>query len=186
VTAAIEAHEAPAPEAETEPVAEAEAVRCLNCGAAIDGRFCAACGPRVVPPYPSVRQLVSRGLSSAAAHHDVTRVLWMLPVFAGIVALFYRGWRFPVSLVFATHLHAFGFAVLTLSELANVARSEVVEEIVDVSILVYLVVYAIVAFRRVFGGGLMMTIAKVAGIGVVYLITALPAFFIILLGAALS
>ncbi len=47
----------------------------------------------------------------------------MLPVFAGIVALFYRGWRFPVSLVFATHLHAFGFAVLTLSELANVARS---------------------------------------------------------------
>jgi hypothetical protein len=62
----------------------------------------------------------------------------------------------------------------------------VVEEIVDVSILVCLVVDTIVAFRRVLGGGLMMTVAKVAGIGVVYLITALPAFFIILLWAALS
>ncbi len=54
------------------------------------------------------------------------------------------------------------------------------------TVLVCLTIYTIVAFRRVFGGGLMMTIAKVAGIGVVYLITALPAFFIILLAAALS
>src|SRR5687767_11829400 len=30
---------------------------CLNCGAALEGRFCSACGQRDVPPYPSVREL---------------------------------------------------------------------------------------------------------------------------------
>lgn len=68
---------------------------CLNCGAAITGRFCAACGERVVPLYS-------------------------------------------------------------------------------------------LAFRRVFGGTSVATIAKSAAIGVIYLLTSLPAFFVILFWAALS
>ena len=110
----------------------------------------------------------------------------MLPVFAGIVALFYRRWTFPVSLVFATHLHAFAFAVLTFSELAKFARSAAVEAAVDLPITIGLVVYAIAAFRKVFGGGLLKTLGKAAAIGVLYLLTSLPAFFIILLWAAIS
>ena len=39
----------------------------------------------------------------------------MLPVFAAIVALFYRERRFPAALVFAVHIHAFAF--LDLHEL---------------------------------------------------------------------
>ena len=31
---------------------------CLNCGAAQTGRFCAACGQRMVPPYPTMREMV--------------------------------------------------------------------------------------------------------------------------------
>jgi hypothetical protein len=30
---------------------------CLNCGAALDGRFCARCGQRAIPPDPTVREL---------------------------------------------------------------------------------------------------------------------------------
>lgn len=31
---------------------------CQNCGAALDGRFCARCGQRAIPPRPTVRELV--------------------------------------------------------------------------------------------------------------------------------
>ena len=31
--------------------------RCLNCGAPLTGPFCAECGQRDIPPYPSVREL---------------------------------------------------------------------------------------------------------------------------------
>ena len=34
------------------------ATECLNCGAALDGRFCARCGQRAIPPDPTVRELV--------------------------------------------------------------------------------------------------------------------------------
>ena len=40
----------------------------------------------------------------------------LLPVFAGIVALFYRQRTFPASLVFAVHLHAFAFIAFALAE----------------------------------------------------------------------
>ena len=36
---------------------------CLNCGAPLTGPFCAQCGQRDVPPYPSVRELVSDAFS---------------------------------------------------------------------------------------------------------------------------
>src|SRR4051812_45107614 len=33
-------------------------VKCLNCGAALAGPFCAECGQRAMPPHPTVRELV--------------------------------------------------------------------------------------------------------------------------------
>jgi hypothetical protein len=30
---------------------------CLNCGAALQGPFCSGCGQRVIPPYPTVREM---------------------------------------------------------------------------------------------------------------------------------
>src|SRR3954471_3191569 len=38
---------------------ETRAERCLNCEAQLIGPFCAQCGQRDVPPYPSVRELVT-------------------------------------------------------------------------------------------------------------------------------
>ena len=36
---------------------EARSADCLNCGSPLTGPFCANCGQRDVPPYPSVKEL---------------------------------------------------------------------------------------------------------------------------------
>lgn len=38
---------------------EQQSEHCLNCGAQLIGPFCAQCGQRDIPPYPSVRELVT-------------------------------------------------------------------------------------------------------------------------------
>lgn len=109
----------------------------------------------------------------------------LLPVFAAIVALFYRGRRFPTTLVFAAHLHAFAFTVFALSEAVKMTKSIPVAVAVSMIMTVIFAAYALVAARRVFGGGWLMTIVKAAGIGAVYLLASLPAFAIILIWATL-
>lgn len=32
---------------------------CLNCGAALQGPFCRECGQRVIPPYPTLREMAT-------------------------------------------------------------------------------------------------------------------------------
>ena len=108
----------------------------------------------------------------------------LLPVFAMIVALFYRGRRFPTSLVFAVHLHAFAFIVFTLSEAAKLTGSIGFEVAVSGVMTVGFAAYALLALRAVFGGGWPATVVKAAAIGVVYLIASLPAFAIILAWAS--
>jgi hypothetical protein len=110
----------------------------------------------------------------------------MLPVFAAIVALFYRHRRFPVSLVFAVHLHAFAFLIFACSEAVKFARVPALATGLDIVVVVTFLVYALASARAVFGGGWPITIVKAAGIGFVYLIASVPAFFIILLWASLT
>ena len=110
----------------------------------------------------------------------------LLPVFAVIIALFYRGRRFPTSLVFAVHLHAFAFAAFTLSEAAKLTGSIGFEVAVSGVMTVVFAAYALLALRAVFGGSWPATVVKAAAIGVVYLIASLPAFAIILAWASVS
>ena len=110
----------------------------------------------------------------------------LLPVFAAIVSLFYRGRTFPVSLVFAVHLHAFAFVLFTLSEASKFARIGALEITVGVVAAIVFTVYALQAFRVVYGGGWPATAAKALGIGFVYLLASVPAFLIILYWASLT
>ena len=110
----------------------------------------------------------------------------LLPVFAVIVALFYRGRRFPTSLVFAVHLHAFAFTAFTLSEAAKLTGSVVAEVVISGIVTVAFTAYALLALRAVFGGSWPATVVKAAAIGVVYLIASMPAFAIILVWASVS
>ena len=94
----------------------------------------------------------------------------LVPLFAAMIALFFRGRRYPQHLVFALHLHAAVFAVLAFRELANFTQSLVVVAIVEAITLVVLSVYCTRALRRVYGEGRAKTIAKMLGIGVLYVI----------------
>ena len=107
-------------------------------------------------------------------------------VFAAIVALFYRGRRFPTALVFAVHLHAFAFLIFAVSEAAKYTRVSILAGAVALIATISFAVYALRSLRAVFGGSWPKTIVKAAGIGVVYLLAALPAFFIILVWASLT
>ena len=109
----------------------------------------------------------------------------MLPVFAAIVALFYRRRRFPTALVFAAHLHAFAFVIFTIAEAAKLARMPLVAAVFGVVAAVVFAIYALTALRTVFGGRWPITIAKASGISFVYLCASIPAFFIILVWASL-
>lgn len=107
----------------------------------------------------------------------------LLPVFAAIVAVFYRGRTFPASLVFAVHVHVFAFVVFTVSEASKFARSGILSAVVGVIAGAVFAVYALMALRAVFGGRWLATILKAAGIGFIYMLVSIPAFFIILVWA---
>lgn len=97
------------------------------------------------------------------------RVLFVLvPVFAAIVALFYRRRPFPQHLVFAVHLHTMVFIVLTLRELSQLARSAVLLEIVEFAATVTIAGYSLIAFRRVYRESWWRVIPKAFGIALLY------------------
>lgn len=110
----------------------------------------------------------------------------LLPVFAGVVALLYRGRAFPTALVFAAHLHAFAFLIFTISEVAKMTGQAVVMGVVGVAAVLAFVIYTLRAFRAVFGGGWPITMVKAVSIGVVYLIVSIPAFIVILVWASIT
>ena len=142
--------------------------------------------PAVLRPF--LRALVSDPVGFRARVLTIMpRVFFaLLPVFAVIVALFYRGRRFPTSLVFAVHLHAFAFTAFTLPEAAKLTGSVGFEVAVSGVMTVAFAAYALLALRAVFGGSWPATVVKAAAIGVVYLIASLPAFAIILAWASVS
>ena len=109
----------------------------------------------------------------------------MLPVFAAIVALFYRRRKFLSALVFAVHLHAFAFVIFLASQLAKFSESALFAGLVSLVATIVFGVYALQAFRTVFGGSWPQTIGKSVGIGALYLLVFAPAFLIILIWAAL-
>ena len=92
----------------------------------------------------------------------------LLPVFAAIVALFYRGRKYPEHLYFAIHLHAFVFLALGFNELLKFTQVPVLIAIVTVPVLLSIPVYSTIAFRRAYGGSLAATLGKELGIGVLY------------------
>jgi hypothetical protein len=110
----------------------------------------------------------------------------LLPMFAGIVWLFHRRRRFPAAFVFAVHVHAFAFLAFTLTEAAKFSQSALIGGIVGLIVLGGFTVYALRSLRAVFGDSWPWTLAKAAGIGFVYSVAALPAFFIILVWASLT
>jgi hypothetical protein len=104
----------------------------------------------------------------------------LLPIFAAIVAIFYRGRKYPEHLYFALHLHAFVFLALAAKELLNFTRLTPLVAVGSLVATCWILIYATQAFRRVYGGSLGKTIAKEIGIGAIYAIVSGAAFVIMI------
>ncbi|MFL5594368.1 MAG: DUF3667 domain-containing protein [Gemmatimonadaceae bacterium] len=104
----------------------------------------------------------------------------LLPIFAAILALFYWGRKYPEHLYFAIHLHAFIFLALGVTTALKFTQSPLLVIAAGVLAWVWIPVYATLAFRRVYGGGLGRTLMKEAAIGVIYGLTSIVAFVIMI------
>jgi hypothetical protein len=104
----------------------------------------------------------------------------LLPIFAIIVAPFYRRLKYPEHLYFAIHLHAFVFLAMALIEISKFSRMPIVVAIVTIPVLLWIPTYSTLAFRRVYGGSIAKTLAKEVGIGTIYSLVAAVAFFLLL------
>jgi len=112
---------------------------------------------------------------------NMPRLLFvLLPVFAAIVALFYRHRKYPEHLYFAIHLFAFVFFALALSELAKFTMLPVLAAIASFCVVVAIPTYATLAFRRVYGGSLGRTILKEVAIGLIYAVVSVAAFIVMI------
>ena len=115
------------------------------------------------------------------------RVLFVLvPVFAGIVSLFYWRWRFPQHLVFALHLHAALFMALGVRALVNFTGSTTVAGVADVLLLSVVAAYALIAFRRVYGDTWRRVLLKSVGILILYFCAGITALLITFAWSALT
>lgn len=104
----------------------------------------------------------------------------LLPVFAAVVALFYRGRRFPEHLYFSIHLHAFVFIATAVPEMASFTRVSVLADGLDLIAMIWIPIYATLAFRRVYGDSIVRTLAKEIGIAAIYGLATMAAFVLTL------
>jgi hypothetical protein len=109
----------------------------------------------------------------------------LLPLYAGILALFYRRRKYPEHLYFAVHLHAFVFIALAIPEVAKFTSSKPAAAAIGAISLTWVVLYSLFALKRVYGGGWPSTVLKATGIMMLYLLVAIPVLIAATYAAAL-
>jgi hypothetical protein len=134
--------------------------------------------PAVMRPFLKRAIQDPKGLKRGI-YQTMPRVLFaLLPVFALVVAAFYRGRQYPAHLYFAIHLHAFIFLALTIPEALSFTRSQAVSDGASIVVAIWIATYATLAFRHVYGGSLVRTLGKELGIATIYAVAALPGFIL--------
>ena len=104
-------------------------------------------------------------------------MFFMLPVFALLLALFYRKKRrfYVEHFVFSIHVHVAVFAVFTV--LALVPETPI-GGILDLILLFVLAVYNVAALMRYYGDGALMTTVKWGALTMSYAIMLIPGFLL--------
>jgi len=104
-------------------------------------------------------------------------MFFMLPVFALLLALFYRKKRrfYVEHFVFSIHVHVAVFALFTVLALVPDAM---IGGILDLALLVALAVYNVVALMRYYSDGVVLTTVKWAFLTTSYAIMLIPGFLL--------
>jgi hypothetical protein len=142
--------------------------------------------PAVMQPFLR-RAVQDPGGFKRGILENMPRLLFLLlPVFAGIIAIFYRHRKYPEHLYFAIHLYAFIFLALAATELIKFTQLPVLAVIASTCAVLAIPTYATVAFRRVYGGSLGRTIAKELAIAVIYGCVSIVAFVVMLFWVSIA
>jgi hypothetical protein len=131
---------------------------------------------------PTLRKAIGdpAGFKRGIAETMPRMLFALLPVFAAIVAIFYRRRKYPEHLYFAIHLHAFMFLALGVAALAKFTRVPAIVETIGLISVLWIPVYTTLAFRRVYGGSMVRTLVKEAAIGTIYFAVSVVAFILMI------
>jgi hypothetical protein len=123
------------------------------------------------PLRPVLRALATdyRGTMGKVTEAMPRALFVLMPALAGILALFYPGRHYPDHLYFSIHFQTFAFLALTLVTAAQFARSVLIIGVVQLVAYVGMVVYGLIAQRRVYGGTWLAAALKSVGVGLLYL-----------------
>jgi hypothetical protein len=96
----------------------------------------------------------------------------LMPLFALLLLFAWRDAQplYVPHLYFSLHLHAFAFAAMTVAQVPELVGMPRTAAWAGRGFLLALVVYAFLAFRRVYGGSAMRTLFRCALVGVEYLV----------------
>jgi len=111
----------------------------------------------------------------------------LVPIFAGLVALVFRGrrMRYPQHLAFALHIHAFLFLALVLTLTPRVTQNGIIDALaVSVSFLA-IAIYSVLAVRRVYKGSLREAILRSGALAATYFVVFTTAMLLTFAFAAL-
>jgi hypothetical protein len=111
--------------------------------------------------------------TAATLRQDVPNVMFLLvPIFAGLVGLVFRGrgMRYPQHLAFALHIHAFLFVALLLTLVPRITRVAAVDALAVLASFVAIAAYMVLAVRRVYGGSTGSAILRSAAVAASYFV----------------
>jgi hypothetical protein len=132
-----------------------------------------------------LRAVDEPGAFNAAVRKAMPNVfLALIPVLAGILALFYRGRNYPEHLYFAIHLAAFVFIARAAGNLTLFTHSIPIAVIAQIAMMCWIVGYGFIALRRVYGGSAVMTLLKGFGVCALYALVAAPVIVLVAFLAA--
>jgi Protein of unknown function (DUF3667) len=134
-------------------------------------------------------------MSPAEANERVTRATseWMpramfvlVPVCALLVAIVTKGTRrnYPQHLWFALHVHGAYFAILAITLLLDLLRADTLSSVVSTLRTLFIIGYAVVAFRTAYGGRWRLAAGRAAFVLVTYPLIVIVAIAGVMIAAA--
>jgi hypothetical protein len=140
--------------------------------------------PRIIRPLLHRVSNDSEGLQAQMLGAMPKALFALLPVFAGILMIFFRKRHFSEHLYFAFHLHAFIFVAISFSTAVRYLNWQTAEIVAGIVVLLWIPIYAHLSFKRVYGESTAKTIAKEIGIGALYVAASLPAMVLLAIWVA--
>ncbi|WP_367179840.1 DUF3667 domain-containing protein [uncultured Paraglaciecola sp.] len=102
---------------------------------------------------------------------QLSRIMFvMLPIYACILQFFHQDKRYIYNLIFSLHIHSLSNLLLTSALIAqSLATHDLIIVLASIFLIIYLLVYIIIAMKKFFGKSWMITTVNFLGVYAIYL-----------------